>query len=87
MKIAILHGPCLYRKLDSAVMVMKSAEDEHRCDAAYVLPSREFPQNSENFFGLALPRWRSPNIPLEILTLPHQLCAPCALCRIDEVIE
>jgi hypothetical protein len=33
----------------------------------------------------ALPRWRSPNIPLEILTLPHQLCAPCA--HVDEVIE
>jgi|ERR1700704_1985378 hypothetical protein len=28
---------CLYRKLDSAIMVMKSAEDRHRCDAAYVL--------------------------------------------------
>src|SRR6267378_1965450 len=28
---------CLYRKLDSTVMVMKSAEDRHRCDAAYVL--------------------------------------------------
>jgi hypothetical protein len=29
--------PCLYRKLDSAIMVMKSTEDRHRCDAAYVL--------------------------------------------------
>ena len=28
---------CLYRKLDSTIMVMKSAEDRHRCDAAYVL--------------------------------------------------
>src|SRR6476469_4338429 len=28
---------CLYRKLDSAIMMMKSAEDRHRCDAAYVL--------------------------------------------------
>jgi hypothetical protein len=28
---------CLYRQLDSTVMVMKSAEDRHRCDAAYVL--------------------------------------------------
>src|SRR3981081_1568389 len=29
--------PCLYRKLDSAIMMMKSAEDRHSCDAAYVL--------------------------------------------------
>ena len=28
---------CLYRKLDSTVVVMKSAEDRHRCDAADVL--------------------------------------------------
>jgi hypothetical protein len=28
---------CLYRKVDSAIMVMKSAEDRHSCDAAYVL--------------------------------------------------
>jgi hypothetical protein len=28
---------CLYRKLDSAIMVVKSAEDRYRCDAAYVL--------------------------------------------------
>jgi len=28
---------CLYRKLDSAIMVMKSAEDGHRYDAACVL--------------------------------------------------
>jgi hypothetical protein len=28
---------CLYRKLDSTVMVMKSADDRHRYDAAYVL--------------------------------------------------
>ena len=28
---------CLYRKLDSAIMVMKSAEDRPRCDAACVL--------------------------------------------------
>jgi hypothetical protein len=28
---------CLYRKLDSTVMVMKSAEDRPRGDAAYVL--------------------------------------------------
>jgi hypothetical protein len=28
---------CLYRKLDSAIMMMKSAEDRHSCDAAYVL--------------------------------------------------
>jgi hypothetical protein len=28
---------CLCRKLDSAIMVMKSAEDRHSCDAAYVL--------------------------------------------------
>jgi hypothetical protein len=34
---SILGLPCLYRKLDSTVMVMKSAEDRHRCDAAYVL--------------------------------------------------
>ena len=27
----------VYRKLDSTIMVMKSAEDRHRCDAAYVL--------------------------------------------------
>jgi hypothetical protein len=30
-------GACLYRKLDSTIMVMKSAEDRPRCDAAYVL--------------------------------------------------
>ena len=29
--------PCLYRKLDSAIMMMKSTEDRHSCDAAYVL--------------------------------------------------
>jgi hypothetical protein len=29
--------PCLYRKLDSAIMVMKSAEDGRRYDAAHVL--------------------------------------------------
>ena len=28
---------CLYRKSDSAIMVMKSAEDGHRYDAAHVL--------------------------------------------------
>src|SRR5215831_11315332 len=28
---------CLYRKLDSAIMVMKSAEDGRRCDAASVV--------------------------------------------------
>jgi hypothetical protein len=28
---------CLYRKLDSAIIMMKSAEDRHSCDAAYVL--------------------------------------------------
>ena len=28
---------CLYGKSDSAIMVMKSAEDRHRCDAACVL--------------------------------------------------
>jgi hypothetical protein len=28
---------CLYRKSDSAIMVMKSAEDGHRYDAACVL--------------------------------------------------
>ena len=28
---------CLYRKLDSTIMVMKSAEDRPRCDAADVL--------------------------------------------------
>ena len=28
---------CPCRKLDSAMMVMKSAEDRPRCDAAYVL--------------------------------------------------
>jgi hypothetical protein len=28
---------CPCRKLDSAIMVMKSAEDRPRCDAAYVL--------------------------------------------------
>jgi len=33
----IEQGPCLYRKLDSAIMMMKSAEDRPRCDAAYVL--------------------------------------------------
>ena len=32
-----LRTRCLYRKLDSTVMVMKSAEDRHGCDAAYVL--------------------------------------------------
>ena len=32
-----LRIPCLYRKLDSAIMVMKSAEDRYRCDAAHVL--------------------------------------------------
>jgi hypothetical protein len=32
-----LLSACLYRKLDSTVMVMKSAEDRHSCDAAYVL--------------------------------------------------
>jgi hypothetical protein len=30
-------NPCLYRKLDSAIIVMKSVEDRHRCDAAHVL--------------------------------------------------
>jgi hypothetical protein len=30
---------CLYRKLDSAIMVMKSAKDRPRYDAAYVLNS------------------------------------------------
>ena len=30
-------GACLYRKLNSAIMMMKSAEDRHSCDAAYVL--------------------------------------------------
>src|SRR5262245_37479144 len=30
-------GPCLYQKLDTTIMVMKSAEDRNRCDAAYVL--------------------------------------------------
>ena len=30
-------GSCLYRKSDSTVVVMKSAEHRHRCDAAYVL--------------------------------------------------
>jgi hypothetical protein len=33
---AVLRG-CLYRKLDSAIMMMKSAKDRHSCDAAYVL--------------------------------------------------
>ena len=28
---------CLYQKSNSAIMVMKPAEDEHRYDAAYVL--------------------------------------------------
>ena len=28
---------CVYRKLDSAILVMKSAEDGRRCDAADVL--------------------------------------------------
>ena len=28
---------CLYRKLDSTIMVMKSAQDRNRCDAAYLL--------------------------------------------------
>jgi len=28
---------CLYRKSDSAIMVMKAAEDERRYDAAHVL--------------------------------------------------
>ena len=28
---------CLYRKSDSAIMVMKSAEDGRRCDAAHLL--------------------------------------------------
>jgi hypothetical protein len=28
---------CLYQKLDATIMVMKSAEDWNRCDAAYVL--------------------------------------------------
>src|SRR3981189_1370889 len=28
---------CLYRKLDSAIIMMKSAEDRHSCGAAYVL--------------------------------------------------
>jgi hypothetical protein len=32
-----LGDPCLYRKLDTAIMMMKSAEDRHSCDAAYVL--------------------------------------------------
>jgi hypothetical protein len=32
-----LGSACLYRKLDSTVMVMKSADDRHRYDAAYVL--------------------------------------------------
>ena len=30
-------NPCLYRKLDSAIMTMKSAEDRHSRDAAYVV--------------------------------------------------
>jgi hypothetical protein len=29
-------NPCLYRKLDSAIMVMESSEDGRRYDAAYV---------------------------------------------------
>jgi hypothetical protein len=32
-------NPCLYRKSDSAIKVMKSAEDRPRYDAAYVLNS------------------------------------------------
>ncbi len=30
-------NPCLYRKSDSAIIVMKSAEDGRRYDAAHVL--------------------------------------------------
>src|SRR3981081_1480899 len=33
----VITGVCLYRKLDSAIVMMKSAEDRHSCDAAYVL--------------------------------------------------
>jgi hypothetical protein len=32
-----LSGGCLYRKLDSAIVMMKSAEHRHSRDAAYVL--------------------------------------------------
>src|SRR6185436_13470718 len=30
-------GPCLYRKLNSTIMVVKAPDDRLRCDAAYVL--------------------------------------------------
>ena len=33
----VLPHTCLYRKLNFAIMVMKSAEDRHRCDATPVL--------------------------------------------------
>jgi len=32
-----LQSGCLYQKLDSTIMVMKSAEDGRGCDAAHVL--------------------------------------------------
>ena len=32
-----LRTSCLYRKLDSAIMVMKAAEDGHRYNVAHVL--------------------------------------------------
>jgi hypothetical protein len=35
-RIRLIAG-CLYRKLDSAIMMMKSAEDRRRYDAAHVL--------------------------------------------------
>jgi hypothetical protein len=37
--IIIAERTCLYRKLDSAIMVMKSAEDRRRYDVAQVLDS------------------------------------------------
>ena len=32
-----LFGSCLYRKLNSTIMVVKATDDRLRCDAAYVL--------------------------------------------------
>jgi hypothetical protein len=36
-QVFIVDGRCLYRKLDSAIMVMKAAENGRRYDAAPVL--------------------------------------------------
>jgi hypothetical protein len=41
---------CLYRKLNSTIMVVKATDDRLRCDAAYVLDG--------TWIGASLPRNR-----------------------------